>query len=305
LPGGVDPLDFRDRTRRLGNFSFNPCGQFLNLNEKVLSALCFILWMRIFVTTSDYYNPLLAGFCHLFNRNWPGVQPVTILCYERPDAALPGNFSVHSLGAAADFGGEVQEWSPGRRGRKFQEPYPNPRWTDSLRPFFESLPEEPFILLQVDYYLHLPVELGKIEILWKYLAREDVVKIDLARDRAFFPHESYAREEGMEIVVSSQTAPYRTSLLPAIWKRDYFLKLLKPGRSPWTFETIGMTEILNDGKSILGVDQPVFGPVPYLNVYYSGKVNWQQLGQLDPETLQDMTRRGMIGVGWNGWVERQ
>jgi hypothetical protein len=260
--------------------------------------------MQIFVTTSDYYNPLLPGFCYLFNRNWSDRQPVTILCYERPKAVLPDNFTVHSLGSAASCGGEIPEWMPGRRGRKFEEAYPNPRWTDSLRPFFEALPEKPFILLQADYYLHFPVELDKIDYLSRFLTIDEVAKIDLTRDRAFFPHERYTAENGIEVVASSQTAPYRTSLLPAIWKRDYFLNLLKPGRSPWTFETIGMTEIMNDGKLILGVDQPRFGPVPYLNVYYSGRVNWQQLDQLDPETREEMTNRGMIGTGWNGWVER-
>jgi hypothetical protein len=127
------------------------------------------------------------------------------------------------------------------------------------------------------------------------------VKIDLSRDRAFFPNTPYAFDEGTKIVVSNQDAPFRSSLLPAIWKADYFRQLLKPGRSPWAFEMLGMHDCMNDGKLILGVDQPVDGPVPYVNVYYSGKLNWQQLMRMDEEIRSEMVQHGMITPEWNGW----
>jgi hypothetical protein len=257
--------------------------------------------VKIFVTTSDYYNPLAPGFAYLFNRYWDPRQEVTLLCYSPPKAPLPSNFQVVSLGNAEQFGNEVPEWSPGRRGKHFNEPYPTPRWTDSLAPFFNRVKDEYFILLQIDYFIHRPVELDKIALLLGYFDRKDVVKIDLSRDRAFFPHSLFASNGGLKIVVSDQDAPFRSSLLPAIWRADYFRNLLHPGRSPWTFEMLGMRDCLNDGKLILGVDQPVHGPVPYLNVYYSGKVCWQQLRQIEESVRSDMVRQGMITAQWNGW----
>ena len=145
------------------------------------------------------------------------------------------------------------------------------------------------------------MELAKIEMLRRYSELENVVKVDLSRDRAHFPNAPFAHDLGTKIVVSNQDAPYRSSLLPAIWNADYFRRLLKPGRSPWAFEKHGMEECRNDGKLILGVDQPRYGPVPYLNVYYSGKLNWQQLNLMDDELRSDMIRQGMIGPEWNGW----
>ena len=257
--------------------------------------------MKIFVTTSDYYNPLAPGFAYLFNRYWDDRQEVTLLCYSPPATVLPANFKVVSLGNAAHFGNDVPEWSPGRRGKHFSEPYPTPRWTDSLAPFFHRVEQDYFILLQIDYFIHRPVEREKIALLAGYLAMEDVVKIDLSRDRAFFPHRLFESNEGMRIVVSNQDAPFRSSLLPAIWRTDYFRNLLRPGRSPWAFEKLGMGECLNDGKLILGVDQPDHGPVPYLNVYYSGKVCWRQLMQLEESVRSDMVCRSMITRDWNGW----
>src|SRR5262249_33701318 len=162
-------------------------------------------------------------------------------------------------------------------GKHFQELYPTPKWTDSLVPYFDQIHDEYFILLQIDYFIHRPVELEKIEKLRSYFKREDVVKIDLSRDRAFFPVTLFPFDEALKIVVSDQDAPFRSSLLPAIWRADYFRRLLKPGRSPWGFEKLGMQDCMNDGKLILGVDQPEDGPVPYLNIYYSGKLNCQQL----------------------------
>ncbi|MGA2596493.1 MAG: hypothetical protein ABSH09_05810 [Bryobacteraceae bacterium] len=257
--------------------------------------------MKIIVTTSDYYNPLARGFAYLFNRHWSDRQEVILLCYSPPRDALPSNFEVVSLGDGKDFGNDIPEWSPGRRGKHFKELYPTPKWTDSLAPFFDRVRDEHFILLQIDYFIHRAVELEKIELLRRYCERRDVVKIDLSRDRAFFPHTHFASEGGIRIVASDQDAPFRSSLLPAIWRTDYFRRLLRPGRSPWAFEMQGMHDCMNDGALILGVDQPVYGPVPYLNVYYSGKLNWQQLMQMDEGMRSEMVRQGMIAPDWNGW----
>jgi hypothetical protein len=257
--------------------------------------------MKVFVTTSDYYNPLARGFAHLFNRHWSARQQVTLLCYTPPRDPLPSNFQVASLGDGRDFGNDIPEWQPGRRGKHFQELYPTPKWTDSLAPYFDQIREEHFILLQIDYFIHRPVELEKIEMLRRYCEREDVVKIDLSRDRAHFPHTQFATNGGTKIVVSNQDAPFRSSLLPAIWRADYFRRLLKPGRSPWAFEKLGMQECMNDGKLILGVDQPFDGPVPYLNVYYSGKLKWEQLMRMDQRLRSEMVQQGMITPEWSGW----
>src|SRR4051812_48252456 len=166
--------------------------------------------MKIFVSTSDYYNPLARGFAYLFNRHWSDRQQVTLLCYSPPPDRLPSNFEVVSLGHGRDFGNDIPEWAPGRRGKHFNELYPTPRWTDSLVPFFNRVTDETFVLLQVDYFIHRPVELQKIAHLLRYFDRSDVVKIDLSRDRAFFPNAPFASDGGMRIVVSNQDAPFRS-----------------------------------------------------------------------------------------------
>lgn len=259
--------------------------------------------MRFFVTTSDWYNPAAAAFAYLFNRYWSPRQEVTMLCYTPPRDPLPENFSIHSLGASDRFGNGIREWMVGRRGRRFGEPYPTPKWTDSMRPFFETLPDPWFVLLQVDYFLHRPVHLSQVEVLERFLERPEVVKIDLNHDRRNHPHRLYCVQDGLRVIVSEQEADYRSSLQAAIWKTDYFLNLLKPGRSPWEFERLGMEEARNDGQLILGLDSDDEGPVAYLNVFGHGMVNWRQLSQLPVQTRNDLEQLGYLGPHWNGWTD--
>jgi hypothetical protein len=258
--------------------------------------------MKVYVTTSDWYNCIIPGFAYLFNKHWSPDQEVTVLCYNQPDYSLPKNFSIISLGNPEQFGNDVPEWSPGRRGETYGQQHPTPRWTNSLKPFFEKLEDEYFILLQIDYFIHKPVELHKVELLKKYLGEEGVVKIDLSYDRSCFPHKVYAVDQNIEIIVSEQDTVYRSSLQAAIWQKDYFVNLLKPDRSPWQFEGLGMYEQMNDGKLILGIKQPGYGPVPYINAYTQGEVNWPQIKEMNAEILTDMVERGLISPAWNGWV---
>jgi hypothetical protein len=260
--------------------------------------------VRVFVTTSDWYNPIVPAFAHLFNRYWSQRQEVTILGYTAPSFPLPSNFLFQSLGRKEEFGNDVTEWSDGRRGRHFGEPYPTPKWSDSLKRWIDALTDEHFILLQIDYFIHKPVNIELIERLKPYLRRENVTKIDLSTDRYNSPHEHYETIGETSIIVSQQDARYRSSLQAAIWQREYLASMLKPNRSPWDFERYGTYEQMNDGKLILGVADANDGPVPYLNVYGGGRVNWHQLQRIDRGVLDELRERGWFGPHWNGWTEQ-
>lgn len=260
--------------------------------------------MKVFVTTSDFYNPLIPAFCHLFQRYWSAGQELAVLGYTPPEAALPDNVSFVSLGRPEEFGNEMPEWSPGRRGSQVGEAYPTPRWTDSLRPFFERLPDERFVLLQIDYFLDRPVRLDLVAALERRMALDGAAKVDLYGERAYFPHEPYGEDHGIRLIASRQDAPYRSSLQAAIWRRDYFLELLVPGRSPWDFEKLGMIERLGDGRLILGVADPEDRPVSYLNLYANGRVNWGKVRErMCPELRDELLGQGLMGPWWNGWGE--
>lgn len=265
--------------------------------------MCIVLManLNVYITTSDYYNHLIPGFAYLFNRYWTPNQDATFLCYTRPSYSLPGNFSMVSLGSPERFGNHVREWTEGRRGIG-GELYPTPKWTDSLIPFFERLADEHFILLQVDYFLNQPVKLDRIEFLRSFLCSREVAKIDLTQDLTRYSHRLFATHRDFQIVVSDQNAEYRSSLQAAIWRRDYFLRLLKPNRSPWDFERMGKDELKNDGKIILGLRQQDRGPVSYANLYARGKVNRDEMKRIEESVQNEMYELGLIRRDWNGWT---
>src|SRR3954463_16012948 len=139
--------------------------------------------MRVYVTTSDWYNPIIPCFAYLFNRFWSPKQEVTILCYTVPDCEVPSNFLLESLGDPADVGNDIGEWSPGRRGRDFGESFPTPKWSDSMMRWTDRLPDPSFILMQIDYFIHRPVNTPQVDTLRNYLGVDGVEKIDLSADR--------------------------------------------------------------------------------------------------------------------------
>jgi len=218
-----------------------------------------------------------------------------------PSYSLPDNFSMVSLGPPERFGNNVPEWTAGRRGIG-GEPYPTPKWTDSLTPVFERLTDEHFILLQVDYFINKPVDLYKIEFLTSFLCSREVAKIDLTLDLTRYSHKVYATHRDFQVIVSDQHAEYRSSLQAAIWKRDYFLRLLRPNRSPWDFERMGKDELKNDGKIILGLRQHNRGPVSYANLYARGKVNRDEMSRIEEGVQHEMFKLGLIRRDWNGWI---
>lgn len=247
--------------------------------------------MHVYVTTSDWYNPLIPAFAYLFNRHWSPVQRVTVLGYTPPPEAgrLPANFSFVSLGDPCE---EASAWSR------------NPQWTDSLLPFFEALREDRFILFQIDYFLDRPVRHDLVALLARRFDRDGAAKADLTLERMYFPHEPWAEEDGVKLIASRQDAPYRSSLQAAIWRRDYFLELLVPGRTPWQFEKLGMIERQGDGRLILGLAGLEEPPVSYLNLYRHGLLRWNDdLHRPPPWMLAELTERGLIGPWWNGWGE--
>ena len=51
-----------------------------------------------------------------------------------------------------------------------------------------------------------------------------------------------------------QGAHYRTTLHPSIWRKDYFLKYLKPGFTAWEFEMNNFNESFIDNATIICQD---------------------------------------------------
>jgi len=185
--------------------------------------------MKMLVATSSQYSFLLEAFVTLYQKYWPGQEVVFLGFDECEFAPLPDGFDFVSLGKQADFGR---------------------RWTDPLIPYIKSLEDEYFGFTVEDVVLIDHVDQEKVDLLEKCV-KEGAHKahLDNSLQNRCTPY-----KEGL--LAAKQNASYRTSLAPSIWRKEYFLKFLKPGYTAWDFELKNMGESYDDGALILSLDQP-------------------------------------------------
>jgi hypothetical protein len=203
--------------------------------------------MKIIVTTSDAYLPLIGEFSRRLVEGgleqYRGLEPVTVLGYKTPADLLPANFEFVSLG----------------------EQPPNKDWTSGLISYFDNFKDDYFMLL-LDDYMMVKVDVGALQHAGLIMeVDKTAMKFDLTRDRYKFEH---IENEGINIIHATQESPYRSSLQAAIWRTSYFKKLLVPKRTAWEFELKGQEQCVCDGALILGTKT---GIVEYENAMLKGK----------------------------------
>ncbi len=180
--------------------------------------------MRIFVSTSDNYLHLLKKHSYFFNKHWHPDQKVDVLCYKVPDFELPPNYNIISLGSKSGSS-----------------------WTDPIREFITSIPEDHFVFLLEDLFIIQKVEFDLLGRMCREIRHNQASKAVLERQYHWRMEPFFINSDFMVI---DQNAEYRMTLKPAIWRKEYFLKYLKPGYSIWDFETKN-PEAKNDGAFIL------------------------------------------------------
>ena len=152
-------------------------------------------------------------------------------------------------------------------------------WSNSLIDFFNSIEDKYFALFLEDHILVRPVELSVIADCEEMMNHVD--KIELTG--AFFTREDLIRSEkteNSEFFDVSQTDAYRATLHPCIWKREYFLKLLRPWMTAWDFELKNDKRSVNDGRRVLAVRPYPCGMANFLD---KGKVNKNCLNEFRDE----------------------
>lgn len=185
--------------------------------------------VKILIPTCNQYIHLTQGLMYTMKKFWPNHGNVIILGYEPPKFRLNDNWSFVYLGKQTG----PQDWS-----------------NDLIR-FFESFSDEFFINIIDDTLMTRSADEFQIEYIFNYLKNNsDVGKAflhgSLINDNisklSFIPNLEY------NLVDIPQDSNYRTSIQSAIWRKSYFLQLLKPNLTPWQFE---LQHIKNDGIRII------------------------------------------------------
>jgi len=192
--------------------------------------------MNVVVLTCDKYLPSLRPFSFLFNRYWSEArkwdddwlpEPVHVVGFSHPEFNLPKNFEFISVGKDED--------------------YPVEKWSDALIDALEGPLSHmsQFTLLLEDFWLVRQVDYGALHELWDYmLAHDDIIKVDIVRDRMFAGGNRDIGYLGcLDLVESDPDSQYQVSLQAGFWNREKLLAILERGETPWEFELQGTSRL--------------------------------------------------------------
>ena len=247
--------------------------------------------LNIYVSTSDGHLHAIKPFQFLFNKFWGEDQNVTILGYRPPDIELNNNFKFVSL---REEQGPVEEWAI------------------DLRQFFESIDDEYFIYCMEDHFIMDPVDFDVLSVLFSYIGHETfsiltgktskIGRIGLTNDIQYIhgkQYEPFETKNEIKVINKTPTAEYRVSTQFSVWSKEYMLRYLLPGITPWEFELEGSEAALNDGYLILSTeDRHAIKHAQAIRKGDTSKFDFTFVNDydksLDPTTLKEMQIKGII-----------
>jgi len=171
-------------------------------------------------------------FLYLFNKYWGAGTTVLLFSVAKPEWELPSNVELILLPDSELVDGD-------RHVSLF---------TDDHLWFLEQLNDELFIYFLPDHWIVAPVDLERVETLYRYtLATPLIVRMNLGyRIGVSRLAEKVGSFEGLDI---TECAPDRgelkISLTPCFFRTKLLHDLLKPGQDPWRAESYA-TRMIHD-----------------------------------------------------------
>jgi hypothetical protein len=205
--------------------------------------------MKTFLFTSDRYVNIVADHAQLMNKFTQENQQITVLGFSEPTASYPENYNFVSMGNQDDF--------------------PKQCWSEPIRPFIEAIDENYFIMWWDDTFPIAQVDADLFD------EAVNLVKSGEAQKVHFFwgsdKQNAACTEFNENFKKLSQTAEYRSALVPGVWNKEYFLKHLHKNFTPWDYEVRNMPDTTCDGANILiAKNKPI---APWVNMFRQGSFN--------------------------------
>jgi hypothetical protein len=192
---------------------------------------------------------------YFFNKFWPARDEVIVLCFQEPKR-LPKNFRTHNLGKQSSF-------SFRRDGRTYY------RWSDSILPFFRKIKDQAFILLWDEHLVVKKVNADLLSEASAEVLRKKAQKVVLDRHLNKGRFSKGVTDYSDSLVELNQKTMYRTTLMPSVWSKGYFMRHLRPHMTAWDFEVKNIYRSLRDKARILAPKEEDI--VTTYNVYIKGK----------------------------------
>ena len=235
--------------------------------------------LNVYIPTCDANMFIVKYFQYFFNKYWGKHMKVKILGFNPPDFELDDNFEFISLGP---------EQLGGAKG-----------WTNHLLDFFEKIDDEYFVFGLDDFMISRPVDLDLFETC-KQLLNDKIGRIDLQ------PSLQYARgPEQVEFYTELNNVKFLSLRSPhigstdyhiasafSIWNRKWFLKNMKRNWSPWDWELIGSSSLMdgkNEPKVIGSVDRWAVKKLEVLSGRWGELINIRGIRNEDLEEIKKLT----------------
>ena len=213
--------------------------------------------MKIIIHTSNGYTHVALTNAFLISKNWPGHE-IVVLGYEEilllKEIKLPQNVKYVCLGKQADFG---------------------KTWSTAMIPYFNQLEDDYFVLVPDDCILVKKIDISKVNFLEDLVRNKSADKAVLGGGLSLKDTVVHAHDQ--RLLIYHQNIPYRSSIIPAIWSKKYFLHYLVPNITTHEFEAKpNEWKAANDGAIIINYNT---GPNPenphlfcFVNTYHTGKI---------------------------------
>jgi hypothetical protein len=209
--------------------------------------------LSILVISCDSYADAWPPFFSLFWQYWPDCPYPVFLGANQKGFSDP---KVHSLMAGQDTG-----------------------WSHSVRRMMEHLDGKYVLVLLEDFFFFRAVDTAHIASLFSSLVNLNGAYLRLKP----FPRPDRTIPAYPNIGLIEPGAPYRVALQAAIWKKDVFLRLLKPGETPWQMELRGTVRSEHIPDTFYSVWKPA--------LHYQAGIT---IGKWTPSALRRLKRENIL-----------
>lgn len=232
---------------------------------------------KILVMTSDKYLWSIKPLGWLMDKYWPDHPSVHVAGFAAPTFELPRGFEFFSVGNMRDF--PIDKWGH--------------QLILALRRM-RAMGEKVVFLMLEDMWPIEKVDSKVLQMMCDYMHQfEYVARFDATGDRLYAGGATdYGKLADIGLILSDPQSQYHLSMMPAFWRIDHLLKVLKPTWSPWDVELKGTPALAKQSDMIvLGTNA-----WPYHNTlaFRSGDSGTLLLSELDAEDVRAMREEGIL-----------
>ena len=211
---------------------------------------------------------------YLFDKYWPSHTKIDVIGFKKPDFCISEKMNFISI---------AERQKGGSHG-----------WSKYILEHIQGIEDERIIMTLEDFFPIKSPDLDMITKIVKLMESNDKIgRFDVTYDSYAEGDHTLIRDIGeISIIKKQRYSQYRISTQPAIWNKNFLIKILQQTTSPWDFEINGSKISNGLDYEVLAIGDKTFKNYPTYWIHkgavsrnYPNKIN--VLG-LDTDTIKEM-----------------